>query len=185
MPFTFEKLGIPDVVLVKPKVFGDERGFFMETYKKEDFEANGIRGDFFQDNHSKSTYGVLRGLHFQMIPYAQAKIIRCVKGVLFDVAVDLRRDSPTFGDYESVILSEYNKRQVYIPRGFAHGFLVLSDVAEVCYKVDNDYAPDHEGGLIWNDPEVNIPWPIEEPVLSDKDKEWPTLRKLVDKGEIF
>lgn len=184
MPFTFEELKT-GAILIKPKVFGDERGFFMETYQRKDFEENGIRGDFFQDNQSKSTYGVLRGLHFQRNPYAQAKIVRCVKGLVFDVAVDLREDSPTFGKYESVILSEYNKRQVYIPQGFAHGFLVLSDVAEVCYKVDNDYAPKYEGGVIWDDADVGIKWPVEEPVLSDKDKEWPTLKELRDRGELF
>lgn len=185
MPFNFESLSIPDVILVKPKVFGDERGFFMETYQRGSFEEAGIKGEFIQDNHSRSSYGVLRGIHFQMNPYAQAKIVRCTRGVIYDVAVDLRKDSSTFGQYEAVILSEYNKRQLYVPRGFGHAFLTLSDVAEVCYKVDNDYAPDYEGGLIWNDSDLNIPWPIEEPVLSEKDKEWPTLRELVDRGELF
>lgn len=185
MPFNFKKLEIPDVVLIEPQVFGDERGFFMETYKKEDFEANGVEGEFIQDNHSKSSYGVLRGLHFQKEPYAQAKIVRCVRGEVFDVAVDLREKSPTFGKYEAVTLSEENKNQLYIPRGFAHGFLVLSDFAEIVYKVDNSYAPNSEGGLLWNDPDVGIEWPIHIPVLSEKDKEWPKLKELVDKGELF
>lgn len=185
MPFNFKKLEIPDVVLIEPQVFGDERGFFMETYKKEDFEANGIKGEFIQDNHSKSSYGVLRGLHFQKEPYAQAKIVRCVKGEVFDVAVDLRGESPTLGKYEGVKLSEENKNQVYIPRGFAHGFLVLSDFAEICYKVDNDYAPNHEDGLLWNDPDVGIEWPKDKPILSEKDERWPTLKELVDNGELF
>ena len=185
MPFEFKRLEIPDVILIKPKVFEDERGFFMETYKKSDFEKAGIKGDFVQDNHSKSKYGVLRGLHFQKDPYAQAKIVRCIRGVIYDVAVDLRKNSPTFGKYVGVILSEFNRYQLYIPRGFAHGFVVLSDVAEVVYKVDNVYAPDYEGGLIWNDPDVNIQWPIEDPIVSPKDQRWPTLRELIERNEMF
>ncbi|ASJ15377.1 dTDP-4-dehydrorhamnose 3,5-epimerase [Thermococcus radiotolerans] len=185
MPFEFKRLEIPDVILIKPKVFRDERGFFMETYKKLDFERAGIKGEFVQDNHSKSNYGVLRGLHFQREPYAQAKIVRAVRGVIYDVAVDLRRDSPTFGRWVGAILSEHNKYQLYIPRGFAHGFLVLSDVAEVVYKVDNVYAPDYEGGIIWNDPEIGIDWPIDEPTVSEKDRKWPTLREAIEKGWTF
>jgi dTDP-4-dehydrorhamnose 3,5-epimerase len=185
MPFEFKKTKIPDVILIKPKIFGDDRGFFMETYKKEDFEKVGIIGEFIQDNHSKSGYGVLRGLHFQREPYAQAKIVRCIRGVIFDVAIDLRKNSPTFGEWVGVILSEYNKYQLYIPRGFAHGFCVLSDVAEIVYKVDNIYAPDYEGGVIWNDKDIGIEWPIDEPILSEKDKKWPTLKELVGRGEIF
>ena len=179
MTFEFKKLEIPDVILIKPKVFEDERGFFMETYKKEDFEEKaGIKGEFIQDNHSKSKRGVLRGLHFQREHYAQAKIVRCIRGAIYDVAVDLRKNSPTFGNYVGVNLSEDNRYQLYIPGGCAHGFLVLSDVAEVIYKVDNVYAPDHEGGLIWNDPDVNIPWPNDNPSLSQKDQKLPTLREL-------
>lgn len=185
MPFEFKRLEIPDVILIKPKVFEDERGFFMETYKKEDFERAGIRGEFVQDNHSRSKYGVLRGLHFQKEPYAQAKIVRCIRGVIYDVAVDLRGNSPTFGKYVGVILSEFNKYQLYIPRGFAHGFVVLSDVAEVVYKVDNVYAPDYDAGVIWNDPDIGIDWPIEEPVISKKDQKLPTLRELIEKGWTF
>lgn len=185
MPFEFKRLEIPDVILIKPKVFEDERGFFMETYKKPDFEKAGIKGEFVQDNHSKSKHGVLRGLHFQKDPYVQAKIVRCIRGVIYDVAVDLRKNSPTFGKYVGVILSEYNKYQLYIPKGFAHGFVVLSDVGEVVYKVDNVYAPDYEGGLIWNDPDVNIQWPIEDPIVSPKDQKWPTLRELIERGEMF
>lgn len=185
MPFEFKKMKIPDVILIKPKVFEDKRGFFMETYKKPDFENAGIKGDFIQDNHSKSKYGVLRGLHFQKEPYAQAKIVRCIKGVIYDVAVDLRKNSPTFGKWVGVILSEHNKYQLYIPRGFAHGFLVLSEEAEVVYKVDNLYAPGYEGGLIWNDPDVGIEWPIDDPIISEKDEKWPTLKELIEKGEVF
>jgi dTDP-4-dehydrorhamnose 3,5-epimerase len=178
-------LEIQDVILIEPKVFEDERGFFMETYKKEDFEKAGIKGEFIQDNHSKSEYGVLRGLHFQREPYAQAKIVRCVKGAIYDVAVDLRKNSPTFGKYVGVNLSEENKYQLYIPRYFAHGFLVLSENAEVIYKVDNVYAPDYETGLIWNDHDVNVKWPNENPILSSKDLELPMLRELMERGEVY
>jgi len=185
MTFEFKKLEIQGVILIKPKVFEDERGFFMETYKKGEFEKVGIAGEFIQDNHSKSEYGVLRGLHFQREPYAQAKIVRCVHGAIYDVAVDLRKDSPTFGKYVSVNLSEDNKYQLYIPGGCAHGFLVLSDAAEVIYKVDNVYAPEYEEGLIWNDPEVNIPWPNDNPSLSPKDQKLPTLRELIKKDKLL
>jgi len=185
MSFEFRKLGIPDVILIKPKLFEDERGFFMETYKKSEFEKAGIRGEFVQDNYSKSKYGVLRGLHFQREPYAQAKIVRCIRGVIYDVAVDLRRGSPTFGKYIGIILSELNRYMLYIPKGFAHGFVVLSKVAEVLYKADNVYAPDYEGGLIWNDPDVGIKWPVDEPILSEKDKKWPTLRELIRENKLF
>lgn len=185
MPFEFERLEIPDVILIKPKVFGDERGFFMETYKRPDFESAGIKGEFVQDNHSRSRYGVLRGLHFQREPYAQAKIVRVVRGVIYDVAVDLRKDSPTFGEWVGVILSEFNKWQLYVPRGFAHGFVVLSDVADVVYKVDNVYAPDYEGGIIWNDPDLNIDWPLDEPIISEKDRKWPKLREAIERGWVF
>ncbi|HJH27261.1 MAG TPA: dTDP-4-dehydrorhamnose 3,5-epimerase [Methanophagales archaeon] len=184
MPFEFKRLEIRDVTLIKPKVFGDERGFFMETYKKEDFERAGIKGEFVQDNYSKSERGVLRGLHFQKEPYAQAKIVRCIRGEIYDVAVDLRRDSQAFGRYVGVNLSEENKYQLYVPKGFAHGFLVLSKSAEVFYKVDNVYAPDYEGGLIWNDSEVNIKWPNDNPVLLEKDKGWLTLKELTEKDEL-
>ena len=185
MPFEFERSEIPDVILIKPNVFGDERGFFMETYKKEDFERAGIKGEFVQDNHSKSERGVLRGLHFQKEPYAQAKIVRCIRGEIYDVAVDLRRDSQAFGRYVGVNLSEENKHQLYIPKGFAHGFLVLSKNAEVFYKVDNVYAPDYEGGLIWNDSVVNVKWSNDNPVLLEKDKSWLTLKELTEKDELF
>jgi len=185
MPFEFKKLDIPDVVFIKPKVFEDERGFFMETYKKEEFEKAGIKGDFIQDNHSKSKYGVLRGLHFQKEPYAQAKIVRCIRGIIYDVAVDLRKNSSYFGKYVAVILSEYNKHQLYIPRGFAHGFVVLSNEAEIVYKVDNIYAPDYESGLMWNDPDINIKWPVDNPIISEKDKKLPTLKELKERNELF
>ncbi|NIQ04830.1 MAG: dTDP-4-dehydrorhamnose 3,5-epimerase [Candidatus Korarchaeota archaeon] len=185
MPFDFVEREISGVMLIKPKVFEDKRGFFMETYVQEDFKNAEITGNFIQDNHSKSKYGVLRGLHFQRTPYSQAKIVRCINGIIYDVAVDLRRDAPTFGEYETAILSEFNKYQLYIPRGFAHGFLTLSEEADVAYKVDNKYAPDHEGGLLWKDPHLDIPWPIEDPIVSEKDKTWPTWNKLVNDQELF
>ena len=186
MTFEFKKLEIPDVILIKPKVFEDERGFFMETYKKEDFdEKAGIKGEFIQDNHSKSEYGVLRGLHFQKEPYAQTKIVRCVSGEIYDVAVDLRKNSPTFGRYVSVELSEENKFMVYVPKGFAHGFLVLSENAEVIYKVDNVYAPGYETGLIWNDEDIGIKWPVDNPIISQKDRNLLTLKELIEKDDMF
>jgi dTDP-4-dehydrorhamnose 3,5-epimerase len=184
MPFEFERLEIPDVVLIKPRAFEDERGFFLETYKKEEFEEAGITGEFIQDNHSQSLYGVLRGLHFQKEPYAQAKLVKCVRGAIYDVAVDLRKNSPTFGKFVTAELSEDNKYQLYIPRYCAHGFLVLSDVAEVIYKVDNVYAPEYEEGLRWNDPDVAIPWPNDNPILSSKDQQLCTLRELVARGDV-
>jgi len=185
MPFEFEKTDIPDVVLIKPKVFEDERGFFMETYVKEDFEKAGIKVEFIQENHSKSRHGVLRGLHFQRQPYAQSKLVRCIKGKILDVAVDLRKNSQTFKKYVSIELSEDNKFMLFIPKGFAHGFLVLSKEAEVIYKVDNIYAPDHESGLIWNDGQVGIEWPINNPILAEKDKKWPSLKQLEEKDGLF
>ena len=157
----------------------------MEVYKESEFREAGIINHFIQDNHSKSKYSVLRGLHFQKNPYPQAKLIRCIRGEIFDVAVDLRINSVTFGKYISINLSEDNKYLLYIPRGFAHGFQVLSDEAEVIYKVDNIYAPEYEGGLIWNDPDVNIQWPIGNPMLSEKDLKLPTLKKLIEEGELF
>ncbi len=178
MPFEFKKLEIPDAILITPKVFVDGRGFFMETYQKEEFAKAGITGEFVQQNHSKSVKGVLRGLHYQKEPYAQAKLVRCIKGEIFDVAVDIRKNSPTFGKYVSVILSEENKNMLYIPRGFAHGFEVLSDEAEVVYSIDNIYSKDSESGIIWNDPHIKINWPIKSPILSEKDKKWPNIKEL-------
>ena len=170
--FNFIKTSIDGVVIIEPTAYGDSRGYFMETYQKEDFYNGGITVDFVQDNQSMSTKGVLRGLHFQK-QYSQSKLVRCIKGEVFDVAVDLREGSPTFGKWEGVILSEENKRQFFIPKHFAHGFLVLSDEAEFVYKVDDFYHPNDEGGLMWNDKDIGINWPIPEGVeikLSDKDK---------------
>ncbi len=179
MPFEYEKLGIDGVILVKPKVFGDNRGFFMETYKKSEFLNNGIDVDFNQDNHSKSSAKVLRGLHYQAKPYAQAKLVRCVRGRIYDVAVDLRLNSKTYGKYVKVELSAENKNMLYIPKGFAHGFVVLSDLAELCYKASGEFNPDADRGLLWNDCEINIDWGINfEPILSKKDKSQPKLKDL-------
>ena len=178
MPFEFVKTSIPGVILVKPRVFGDERGFFMETYKKSDFEKAGIDTDFVQDNHSKSVKGVLRGLHYQLEPEAQGKLVRCIRGKIFDVAVDIRRGSPTFGKWIGVELSEENKLMLWIPKGFAHGFLTLSEEAEIVYKVSGaEYSPEHDRGIRWNDPDIGIKWPLEgEPILSEKDRIAPLLK---------
>lgn len=178
MPFEFEKQKIEDVILVKPKVFGDNRGFFMEAYKKSDFIENGITVEFNQDNHSKSTKGVLRGLHYQKAPYGQAKLVRCSKGRIYDVAVDIRPDSKTFGQYVKVELSEGNKQMLFIPEGFAHGFVVLSDEAELLYKASGEYAPQADSGIRWNDETIGIDWGIDfEPILSEKDKNQPFLKE--------
>ena len=171
MPFCFERLEIEDLVLITPKVFNDERGFFLESYKKSDFVKNGITTEFQQDNHSKSTKGVLRGLHYQIPPFAQAKLVRCIRGRIYDVAVDIRPDSKTFGKYIKVELSEDNKQMLYIPEGFAHGFVVLSDVAELFYKTSGEYSPESDRGIFWADKNLGIDWGIDfEPILSSKDK---------------
>lgn len=177
MPFQFKRLEIPDLILVIPKVFRDDRGFFLETYKRSDFVKFGIKEQFNQDNHSFSRKGVLRGLHYQLNPKAQGKLVRCLKGKIFDVAVDIRKGSPTFGKWVGVELSEDNFHMLYIPPGFAHGFVVLSEEAHVLYKVTNEYSPEHDRGIIWNDPTININWPISNPILSDKDRKWPTLEE--------
>lgn len=179
MPFEFIPQKIKDVILIKPKVFGDSRGFFLENYKKSDFYANGIEVEFNQDNHSKSTARVLRGLHYQAKPYMQAKIVRCIKGKIYDVAVDIRPGSETFGKYVKIELSEENKNMIYIPEGFAHGFVVLSDEAEILYKASGEYAPQADRGILWNDKDINIDWEIDfEPILSDKDKIQPKLCEI-------
>jgi dTDP-4-dehydrorhamnose 3,5-epimerase len=164
------KTAIPDVLIIEPKVFGDERGFFFESFNQKFFEdAVGHPVNFVQDNHSKSSKGVLRGLHYQLAPHAQGKLVRCVAGEVFDVAVDIRKSSPTFGQWVGVNLSAENKRQFWIPEGFAHGFVTLSDGAEFLYKTTNYYAPMSERSICWNDADININWGIEEPILSAKD----------------
>lgn len=185
MSFEFKRLEIPETVLIQTKVFEDDRGFFLEIYKKDEMENFGIKGDFVQDNHSRSKRGVLRGLHFQKEPYAQAKIVRCIRGEIYDVVVDLRRNSQTFSRYLGLVLSEENRHQLYVPRGCAHGFLALSEVAEVVYKVDNVYSPKSEGGLIWNDPDVDVTWPIDDLIISERDRLWPTLKEMEERGELF
>jgi len=176
MPFAFKRLEIPEVVLIEPKVFEDERGFFMETYKMPDFVAAGIKANFVQDNHSRSARGILRGLHYQNPPFAQGKLVRAVRGEIFDVAVDIRKGSPTWGKWVGVILSEENKNILYVPEAFAHGFCVLSEIAEVIYKSTNVYSAEAEAGIIWNDENLNIDWPAKEPILSEKDKKLPPLK---------
>lgn len=181
MPFEFKKYNISDVKLIIPKVFNDERGFFLESYKKSDFVNNGIKDEFNQDNHSKSTKGVLRGLHYQAAPKGQAKIVRCIRGAIFDVAVDIRKNSPTFGKWIGEKLTEENKHMLYIPEGFAHGFIVLSDEAELNYKASNEYSKEHDRGILWNDPDININWGIDYiPLISEKDRNQPRLKDIKD-----
>lgn len=173
--FTFIETKIKGVYIIDVKTYGDNRGYFMETYKESDFIEAGLRYNFVQDNQSSSRKGVLRGLHFQKT-YPQAKLVRVLKGEVFDVAVDLRKNSPTYGQWVGAVLSEENKRQFMIPRGFAHGFVVMSDYAEFAYKCDELYHPEDEGGIMWNDPAIGIDWPdIGEIILSEKDKTHPSL----------
>ena len=168
------------MVIIEPRVFRDDRGYFFESFSQQRFNELVAPVTFVQDNESRSTYGVLRGLHFQKPPYAQSKLVRVVKGVVLDVAVDLRKDSPTFGQYEQVLLSEDNKRQFFIPQGLAHGFVVLSPEAVFQYKCDNYYAPQAEGSVRWDDPQININWqlPLGDILLSEKDKKAPLLAEL-------
>ena len=172
------KTDIEGVVIIEPKVFGDERGYFFESFSQRDFNKLGINNIFVQDNESKSCYGVLRGLHFQTPPYAQAKLVRCVKGKVLDVAVDIRKGSPTYGKHIATELTEQNHRMLFIPQGFAHGFSVLSETAVFQYKCDNYYAPQSEGALMWNDKDLNINWliPEDKVVLSEKDKHHPLFK---------
>ena len=172
--------GIEGLCVITPAVHGDARGYFMETYSEQDMREAGIDVRFVQDNQSMSVRGVLRGLHFQK-QYPQTKLVRVVRGAVFDVAVDLRAKSETYGKWYGVTLSAENKKQFLIPKGFAHGFLVLSDEAEFCYKCDDFYHPNDEGGLIWNDPDINVQWPIPEGmelIFSDKDQKWGSLKEL-------
>lgn len=178
----FSNTTINDVVLIEPKVIADERGFFLESYQKQRFAEAGIPFDFVQDNHSKSGQGVLRGLHYQ-IKQPQGKLVRVLSGEIFDVAVDIRKNSPTFGKWVGAYLSDNNKRMLWVPPGFAHGFYVTSPTAEIFYKATDYYAPQWERTIIWNDPAINISWPIEGnvPILSSKDK----LGSLLNKAEVF
>ena len=178
--FNFIETKIKDLYIIEPKVFGDDRGYFMESYNRRDFVEAGLDMVFVQDNESKSKKGVLRGMHFQT-KFTQGKLVRATQGEVYDVAVDLRKDSKTYGKWYGVNLSEENKRQFYVPEGFAHGFYVLSDVAEFVYQVTNLYHPEDEGALFWNDPEVGIKWPLidgVEVLLSEKDKKNPLLKDI-------
>jgi len=171
----FIETKILDVIIIEPTVFGDERGYFLESYNQNKFEEVVGKTSFVQDNESKSSKGVLRGLHFQKPPFEQAKLVRCIEGEVLDVAVDIRKNSKTYGQHVAVLLSGKNKRQLFVPRGFAHGFLVLSDSATFAYKVDNTYAPEHDAGIRWNDKKLNIQWGLEESevLVSSKDAELP------------
>ena len=169
------------VYLLEPTVFEDHRGFFMESYNKKDFEEIGLYFDFVQDNHSLSIKaGVLRGLHFQLNPKAQTKVVRVLQGAIYDVVVDIRKGSPTFGKWQGFILTSENKRQIVVPKGFAHGILTLVPNTEIMYKVDEYYSPEHDRSLRWDDPELGIVWPVSKPILSGKDANAPTLRELMN-----
>ena len=176
----FKKTKIKDVFILEPNIFEDQRGYFLESYNQKSFNKNIKKITFVQDNESKSSYGVLRGLHFQKPPFDQAKLVRCIEGNILDVAVDIRRGSNTYGQHVSVNLSGKNKRQLYIPRGFAHGFLVLSDFAVFAYKVDNLYAPEYEDGILWSDSSLNIKWSLNESdiIVSEKDANLPFFSEL-------
>ena len=176
MPFRFRRLEIPDVVMIETHPFKDERGFFIETYKRSEFEANGVPEVFVQDNYSHSVRGVLRGLHYQKPPKAQGKLVMVLRGEIFEVAVDIRKGSPTYGRWVGVMLSSKEPRMLYVPVGFAHGFCVLGAEAQVLYKVTQEYAREYECGIVWNDPGLGIQWPIHAPLVSQKDAGLPRLK---------
>ena len=182
MPFTFQSLAIPDVKLITPRIFTDDRGSFLEAYKTSDFAAAGIPGLFSQDNQSVSRRGVLRGLHFQKPPHAQAKLVQALAGDIFDIVVDMREGSPSFAKWLAVSLSADQPQLLYVPAGFAHGFQVLSGQAAVLYKTSTEYRPDAEAGIVWNDPDLAIPWPLQPPVLSPKDHQLPRLKDAFPVG---
>lgn len=184
MPFKFKQIEIPDVLVIEPSLHCDERGFFMETYKFSEFAAFGLGEQFVQDNQSQSTRAVLRGLHYQRNPMAQGKMIRVLEGEIFDVAVDLRKGSPTYGRWVGMSLSAADQRMLYVPDGFAHGFCVLSEKADVLYKVTREYSAEHDAGIIWNDPDIAISWPVREPIISGKDAALPRLKEI-DTGFIY
>lgn len=177
MPFEFKAFeALPDVIIIEAKPFPDARGWFAETYKKAEFAKHGIASEFCQDNHSRSTArSILRGLHYQKEPASQGKLVRCTLGEVFDVAVDIRKGSPTYGKWVSITLSAENRRMVWVPPGFAHGVLTTTDIAEIQYKVTSEYSPAHDRGIRWNDPAIGISWPIAKPILSKKDAEAPLL----------
>jgi dTDP-4-dehydrorhamnose 3,5-epimerase len=173
MPFTFTHSEIPGILLIEPHVVGDSRGMFIEAYKRSEFAAAGINEVFVQENQSRSRRGVLRGMHHQQAPHAQGKLIRVLSGEVFDVAVDIRPDSPTAGRWIGVRLSSENRRMVYLPHWCAHGFCVLSEYADVLYMTTTEYAPAHEAGFMWNDPSIGITWPVSTPILAERDTKWP------------
>jgi len=175
VPFTFTRLAIPEVILVESGSFPDHRGWFAETYRRSIYSENGIQRAFVQENCSRSGRGVLRGLHYQKHPAAQAKLVSVVRGEIFDVAVDIRKGSPFYGKWVAALLSEQNHRLLFIPEGFAHGFVALSDQADTIYKVTAEYCAENESGIVWSDPAINIDWPIKDPLLSAKDAQLPTL----------
>ena len=168
---------LPDVLIIEPKAFEDRRGFFMETYHQRRYEQSNMRCFFVQDNLSHSVHGILRGLHYQL-QYPQAKLVHVIHGAIFDVAADIRQGSPTFGKWVGAHISDQNRHQIFVPEGFAHGFCVLSETADVLYKCTDFYAPDDEGGILWSDPDIGIDWPITDPLLSDKDSQYPCLRDV-------
>lgn len=174
----FKSFDIKGLILIYPSIYEDSRGFFIENYNKKKFIECGMEEEFIQDNHSNSYKGVIRGLHYQDKPYAQAKLIRVIRGAIFDVAVDMRRDSPTFGQHIAAELSENNKYMLYIPTGFAHGFCVLKNNTDVIYKTSNNYSAKHDRGILWNDPKLNIKWPKLDHIVSDKDDKWPTFNQF-------
>lgn len=176
MTFKFKRLEIPDLILVEAQAFSDKRGFFMESFKESVFSKNRIKTRFVQDNFSHSVKGVLRGLHYQKVPKAQAKLVMVTSGEIFDVSVDIRKGSPTYGKWIGQVLSSQNQRLLYVPEGFAHGFCVQSDTADVLYKVSSEYSPEHERGIIWNDPQIDIKWPTANPIMIPKDLELPSLK---------
>jgi dTDP-4-dehydrorhamnose 3,5-epimerase len=177
-----QTLKIPGTYEITLSPIGDSRGFFMRTFDLNGFNKYGLNKIWVQENHARSAQkGIIRGLHFQFPPYAETKLVRCIRGKILDVFVDLRKDSNTFGQWDSIELSEENKNMVFIPRGFAHGYCTLTEESEVLYKVDNFYAPEYEGGLLWNDSDIGIQWPVSDPILSDKDKRNMSFKEFVDK----
>lgn len=185
MPFRFVKQDIPGLKLIRPKEFRDDRGSLTVTYRRDLFEEAGIETEFIQDKISLSECNVLRGLHYQEEGYSQAKIVRCTQGVIFDVVVDLRKGSPTYGQHVENVLSENNNHMLYVPKGLSHGFVVLSKQAGVHYKIDAPYYPDKEAGIRWDDPDLEIAWPVENPRLSEKDQQLPTFKEAAEAGLHF
>ena len=184
MPFRFERMAIPGIMLVEPTVLNDERGFFMESYRLSEFSRAGIAETFVQENQSGSKQGTLRGLHYQIQPWSQGKLVRVLLGEIFDVAVDIRKGSPSYGKWVGTRLSAENRRLLYLPPWCAHGFCVLSETAEVLYKTTREYSPGHEVGIAWNDPSLGIQWPVESPILSDRDRHWPAFEAATSSSSI-